>query len=150
MKEKEIIGYTAGVYDLFHIGHLNLLKNAKKYCDKLIVGVSTDKVAQYKNKHPFICQEERMEIVRAIRYVDDVVPQDDLDKFKAWENLHYDILFVGSDWQGTDKWNEYEQKLAKVGAKVIYLPYTKTTSSTILQNTIRNFNAGYSVNKEEK
>lgn len=150
MKEKEIIGYTAGVYDLFHIGHLNLLKNAKKYCDKLIVGVSTDKVAQYKNKQPFICQEERMEIVRAIRYVDDVVPQDDLDKFKAWENLHYDILFVGSDWQGTDKWNEYEQKLAKVGAKVIYLPYTKTTSSTILQNTIRNFNAGYSVNKEEK
>ncbi len=138
-----IIGYTTGVYDLFHIGHLNLLKNAKKHCDKLIVGVTSDEAAQYKNKKPFISQEERMEIVSSIKYVDEVVLQDDLDKIKAWHKYHYDVLFVGSDWQGTDKWNKYEEELEKVGAKVIYLPYTKTTSSTILQQTIKNFNNEY-------
>ena len=147
MTKKEIIGYTTGVYDLFHIGHLNLLKRAKEQCDKLIVGVTSDQAAQYKNKTPFICQEERMEIVRAIRYVDDVILQEDLDKLKAWEKLHYDILFVGSDWQGTEKWNQYEQELTKVHAKVIYLPYTKATSSTILQNTIKNFNESFSNRK---
>ena len=137
---KPIIGYTAGVYDLFHIGHLNLLKNAKSQCDKLIVGVTTDKAAEYKNKKPFIPQQERMEIVNAIKYVDEVVPQDDLDKMVAFHKYHFEILFVGSDWQGTDKWNEYERKLAEYGAKVVYLPYTQHTSSTILQNTIKKFN----------
>lgn len=135
-----IIGYTTGVYDLFHIGHLNLLKNAKAQCDYLIVGVTSDLAAQYKNKTPFINQSERMEIVSAIKYVDKVVLQEDLDKIKAWDKYHYDILFVGSDWQGTDKWNKYEAQLKEKGAKVIYLPYTKTTSSTILQNTIKRFN----------
>ena len=135
-----IIGYTTGVYDLFHIGHLNLLKNAKAQCDYLIVGVTSDEAAQYKNKKPFISQEERMEIVSAIKYVDKVVLQEDLDKIKAWEKYHYNILFVGSDWQGTDKWNRYEVELKEKGAKVVYLPYTKTTSSTILQNTIKKFN----------
>ena len=134
-----IIGYTTGVYDLFHIGHLNLLKNAKAQCDRLIVGVSSDEIAQYKNKKPFIPQEERMEIVKAIKYVDEVVLQEDLDKIKAWNKYHYDILFVGSDWKGTDKWDRYEQQLQEVGAKVVYLPYTKTTSSTILQETIKKF-----------
>ncbi len=138
-----VVGYTTGVYDLFHIGHLNLLKNAKKHCDKLIVGITSDEAAQYKNKKPFISQEERMEIVSSIKYVDEVVLQDDLDKIKAWHKYHYDVLFVGSDWQGTDKWNKYEEELEKVGAKVIYLPYTKTTSSTILQQTIKNFNSEY-------
>lgn len=135
-----IVGYTTGVYDLFHIGHLNLLKNAKAKCDKLIVGVTSDKAAQYKGKIPFICQEERMAIVGAIKYVDEVVLQEDLDKIKAWDKLHYDVLFVGSDWQGTEQWNHYEAELEKVGARVVYLPYTKTTSSTILQKTIKNFN----------
>lgn len=135
-----IIGYTTGVYDLFHIGHLNLLKNAKAQCDYLIVGITSDEAAQYKNKKPFISQEERMEIVSAIKYVDKVVLQEDLDKVKAWEKYHYNILFVGSDWQGTDKWNRYEAQLKEKGAKVVYLPYTKTTSSTILQNTIKKFN----------
>ena len=143
MTKKEIIGYTTGVYDLFHIGHLNLLKNAKAHCDKLIVGVSSDKLAQYKNKVPFICQEERMAIVSAIKYVDEVVLQEDLDKVKAWDKIHYDVLFVGSDWQGTDKWNEYEWQLKEKGARVVYLPYTKSTSSTILQKTIKNFNESY-------
>lgn len=140
-----IIGYTTGVYDLFHIGHLNLLKNAKAQCDRLIVGVSSDEIAQYKNKKPFIPQEERMEIVKAIKYVDEVVLQEDLDKIKAWNKYHYDILFVGSDWKGTTKWDRYEAQLQSFGAKVVYLPYTKTTSSTILQETIKKF-----VNIEEK
>ena len=135
-----IIGYTAGVYDLFHIGHLNLLKNAKKQCDYLIVGITSDEAAQYKNKKPFISQDERMKIVSAIKYVDKVVLQEDLDKVKAWEKYHYDRLFVGSDWQGTEKWNKYEAQLKEKGASVVYLPYTKTTSSTILQNTIKKFN----------
>ena len=149
MTKKEIIGYTTGVYDLFHIGHLNLLKNAKAHCDKLIVGVSSDKLAQYKNKVPFICQEERMAIVSAIKYVDEVVLQEDLDKVKAWDKIHYDVLFVGSDWQGTDKWNEYERQLKEKGARVVYLPYTKSTSSTILQKTIKNFNESYGKTAEK-
>ena len=132
-----IVGYTAGVYDLFHIGHLNLLRNAKMHCDKLIVGVTTDELVQYKGKKPVITLSERMEIVKAIRYVDEVVVQDDLDKVKAWDKYHYDILFVGSDWQGTDKWNKYEAQLKEKGAKVIYLPYTKTTSSTLLTNVLK-------------
>ena len=149
MTKKEIIGYTTGVYDLFHIGHLNLLRNAKAHCDKLIVGVSSDKLAQYKNKVPFICQEERMAIVSAIKYVDEVVLQEDLDKVKAWDKIHYDVLFVGSDWQGTDKWNEYERQLKEKGARVVYLPYTKSTSSTILQKTIKNFNESYGKTAEK-
>ena len=143
MTKKEVIGYTTGVYDLFHIGHLNLLKNAKAHCDKLIVGVSSE------NKVPFICQEERMAIVSAIKYVDEVVLQEDLDKVKAWDKIHYDVLFVGSDWQGTDKWNEYERQLKEKGARVVYLPYTKSTSSTILQKTIKNFNESYGKTAEK-
>lgn len=132
-----IVGYTAGVYDLFHIGHLNLLRNAKKYCDKLIVGVSTDELVRYKGKSPVIPLDERMEIVSAIKYVDEVCIQDNLDKTKAWEKLHYDILFVGDDWKGKSQWNEYEKFLKSKGAKVIYLPYTKTTSSTLITKTLK-------------
>lgn len=132
-----IKGYTAGVYDLFHIGHLNLLKNAKAKCDYLVVGITTDELVKYKGKLPVINLEERMEIVKAIKYVDEVVVQDDLDKFKAWEKYHYDVLFVGDDWKGTDKWNEYERKLNLVGAKVCYLPYTKTTSSTLITKVLK-------------
>lgn len=137
---KKIIGYTAGVYDLFHIGHLNLLRNAKNMCDYLIVGVSTDKLAEYKHKKPFIPETERLEIVKSIKYVDMAVYQDSLDKMKAFNEYHFDILFVGSDWQGHPSWIKYEQELAKYGAKVVYLPYTQHTSSTILQNTLRKFN----------
>lgn len=133
---KQIIGYTAGVFDLFHIGHLNLLHRAKEQCDRLIVGVTTDELVQYKGKKPVITLSERMEIIKAIKYVDDVIVQDNLDKFNVWTKLHYDILFVGDDWKGTDKWNEYERKLNAVGAKVIYLPYTKTTSSTLITQVL--------------
>ena len=134
--DKKIIGYTTGVYDLFHIGHLNLLRNAKKNCDYLIVGLTTDELVQYKGKSPVIPLEERMAIVEAIKYVDEVVIQDDLDKVKAWEKYHYDILFVGDDWKGNDKWNEYERQLNERGAKVQYLPYTKTTSSTLITKVL--------------
>lgn len=131
-----IIGYTSGVYDLFHIGHLNLLKNAKGLCDKLIVGVSTDNLVKYKNKTPTIPFEERIEIVRSIKYVDTAIPQEDLDKFKMWEKLHFDVLFVGDDWHNSPSWDEMEAKFKEVGVKVIYFPYTKGTSSTLINKKL--------------
>ncbi len=130
------IGYTCGVYDLFHIGHLNLLKNAKGLCDKLIVGVSTDELVAYKHKKAVIPFEERLEIIRNIKCVDAAIPQDDLDKFKAWEKLRFDILFVGDDWYGDPRWKEMEDKFKDVGVRVVYFPYTKGTSSTILNETL--------------
>ncbi|PAF45320.1 adenylyltransferase/cytidyltransferase family protein [Helicobacter sp. 11S02629-2] len=131
------IGYTSGVYDLFHIGHLNLLKNAKGLCDKLIVGVSVDKLVEYKNKRSVIPFEERLEIVRNIKYVDAAIPQESLDKYEMWEKLHFDILFVGDDWYNSASWKDMEEKFSKVGVKVMYFPYTKGTSSTILNETLR-------------
>lgn len=134
---KMIIGYTCGVYDLFHIGHLNLLKNAKGLCDKLIVGVSVDKLVEYKNKRAVIPFEERIEIVRSIKFVDAAIPQEDLDKYKMWEKLHFDILFVGDDWYNTPSWQEMEEKFKKVGVRVVYFPYTKNISSTLLNETLQ-------------
>ena len=133
---KTIIGYTSGVYDLFHIGHLNLLKNAKGLCDKLIVGVSTDKLVEYKHKHPVIPFEESIEIVRSCKFVDAAIPQEELDKYKMWEKLHFDILFVGDDWFNSPSWKEMEEKFNKVGVRVIYFPYTKGTSSTLINQTL--------------
>ena len=132
-----VTGYTTGVFDLFHIGHLNILKNAKKRCDRLIVGVTTDELSlSYKKKKPIISYKERVEIVRSIKYVDLVVPQTNLDKTKAWKKLKFDIIFVGSDWHNTLRWQSIEKKLAKVGAKVKYLPYTKSTSSTLIKEVL--------------
>lgn len=131
-----IIGYTAGVYDLFHIGHLNLLKNAKGLCDKLIVGVTTDDLVTYKGKHALIPFEDRAEIVRNIKYVDAVVPQSDMDKVTMCKKLGASILFVGDDWYATDKWREYEKNLDEIGVKVVYFPYTKGVSSTIIRETL--------------
>ena len=135
--EKIMIGYTSGVYDLFHIGHLNLLKNAKGLCDKLIVGVTSDELVSYKNKKAVIPHLERMEIVRNIKFVDAVVPQNDMDKFTMWERLKFDIMFVGDDWFKTDKWEELDQKFKEVGVKIIYFPYTKGTSSTLINETLK-------------
>jgi glycerol-3-phosphate cytidylyltransferase len=132
-----IIGYTSGVYDLFHIGHLNLLRNAKGMCDKLIVGVTTDELVSYKFKKAVIPHNERMEIVRSIRYVDSVVPQEDMDKFEMWKKLKFDVMFVGDDWYASDKWEELEQKFKEVGVKIIFFPYTKGTSSTLLSQTLK-------------
>ncbi|MRI01081.1 adenylyltransferase/cytidyltransferase family protein [Kriegella sp. EG-1] len=135
--EKSIIGYTSGVYDLFHIGHLNLIKNAKGLCDKLIVGVTSDELVSYKNKKAVIPHLERMEIVRNIKHVDSVVPQNDMDKFKMWQRLKFDIMFVGDDWFETEKWEELDEKFKEVGVKIIYFPYTKGTSSTLINETLK-------------
>ena len=134
--EKMIVGYTSGVYDLFHIGHLNLLKNAKSLCDKLIVGVTSDELVSYKNKKAVINHQERMEIVRSIKYVDAVVPQEDMDKFKMWERLKFDIMFVGDDWFKNPKWEELDKVFKEVGVKIIYFPYTKGVSSTLINETL--------------
>lgn len=137
--KKYRIGYTTGVFDLFHIGHLNILKNAKKYCDRLVVGVSTDElVLQYKKKKPIIPFEERIEIVRAIRYVDEVVAQVDMDKKKAWESVHYDVLFHGDDWKGTDMYNKYLKDFEGLGVDIVFLPHTEGTSSTLLTDVLHN------------
>lgn len=125
-----IIGYTAGVYDLFHIGHLNLLKNAKSMCDKLVVGVTVDELVAYKGKKPMIPYEDRAEIVRSIKYVDAVVPQYDMDKLSMCKKLGATVMFVGDDWYGTDKWVNFEKELAEIGIKIVYFPYTKGISST--------------------
>ncbi|MCI8972972.1 MAG: adenylyltransferase/cytidyltransferase family protein [Lachnospiraceae bacterium] len=133
-----IIGYTTGVFDLFHVGHLNMLKNAKSMCDKLIVGVTTDELVSYKHKKAVISFDERMEIVRNIRCVDAVVPQDTMNKFEMWKKLKFDIMFVGDDWYGTDKWKAYDEQFQEVGVKIIYFPYYKGTSSTLINQTLMN------------
>ena len=125
-----IIGYTTGVYDLFHIGHLNLLKNAKGMCDKLVVGVTVDELVAYKGKKSMIPFEDRIEIVRSCKYVDAAVPQYDMNKLEACKKLGASYLFVGDDWYGTEKWQNYEKEFAKFGIKIVYFPYTKNISST--------------------
>ncbi|MDU6535395.1 MAG: adenylyltransferase/cytidyltransferase family protein [Intestinibacter bartlettii] len=135
--KKYKVGYTTGVFDLFHIGHLNILKRAKEMCDYLIVGVSTDELVEnYKNKTPIIPYEERIEIVSAIKYVDEVVPQIDRDKFGAWKRLKFNVMFVGDDWKGSKLFNEVENKFKMVGVDIVYFPYTKGTSSTVLREKV--------------
>lgn len=132
-----IIGYTTGVFDLFHIGHLNILRRAKEQCDYLIVGVSTDElVMEYKQKRPVIGYEERAAIVEAIRYVDKVVPQENRDKLAAWEQLRFHKMFVGDDWKGSALFTQVEQALKERGAEVVYFPYTAGTSSTKLTRAL--------------
>ena len=132
-----IIGYTTGVFDLFHIGHLNILRRAREKCDKLIVGVTTDELLKvYKNKSPIIPFEERISIVKSIKYVDEVVPQENMDKLSHWDNLKFNVVFVGDDWQNTDKWNKIESDFNKIGVKVVYFPYTEGTSSTLINDIL--------------
>jgi len=131
------IGYTTGVFDLFHIGHLNILKRAKLECDYLIAGITTDELAMsVKREKPFIPFEERMEIVEAIKFVDEVVPQVNYDKMEAWNNLKFDMMFVGDDWKGTEEWIRIENDFGKYEIEVIYFPYTLHTSSTILKDIL--------------
>ncbi len=135
--EKKIIGYTTGVFDMFHIGHLNILKRAKEQCDYLIAGVSTDEVVEeYKKKTPIIKFEERIAIVEAIKYVDEVVPQTTMDKMEAWKQLKFDVVFHGSDWKGSDMYNNIIEKFNNVGVKVIFLPHTEGVSSTLLTEVL--------------
>lgn len=135
---KKIVGYTTGVYDMFHIGHLNVIRLAKEQCDYLIVGVSTDELVMHeKNKTPVIPYEERVAIVEALKYVDQVVPQTDKNKMAAWEKYHFDKMFVGSDWKGTQQWKRYEEQFAPLGVEIIYLPHTDGISSTKLTEVIK-------------
>lgn len=131
------IGYTSGVFDMFHIGHLNILRRAKEQCDYLIVGVTTDQLSyDRKNKYPIICQEDRMEIVNAIKYVDKVIPQEDMDKLRVVIENNVDVVFVGSDWKGTESWKKYEEQFAQYNCAVVYLDHTDGISSTILREKI--------------
>ncbi|MBQ2897477.1 MAG: adenylyltransferase/cytidyltransferase family protein [Clostridia bacterium] len=135
--KKYKIGYTTGVYDMFHIGHLNILRRAKEQCEYLIVGVTTDELSFIrKNKYPIICEKERMAIVEAIRYVDEVIPQNDMDKLTAVRKANADAVFVGSDWKGTEAWNKYEKEFAEIGCEVVYLDHTDGISSTILRERL--------------
>lgn len=137
--KKYKIGYTAGVYDMFHVGHLNIIMNAKEYCEHLIVAVSTDEVViENKHKAPIIKYEDRVRIVEAIRYVDKVVPQTDYaDKLGAAIKYGIDVMFVGDDWKGTAKWCRIEKQLKEIGVDLVYLPYTHSISSTILRDKIK-------------
>lgn len=133
-----VIGYTTGVYDMFHIGHLNVIRRAKEQCDYLIVGVSTDElVRQDKGKTPVIPYEERVEIVSAIKYVDQVVPQTNKNKIAAWEKYRFNKMFVGDDWKGSAQWNGFEKQFSPIGVEIVYLPHTDGISSTKLTEIIK-------------
>lgn len=132
-------GYTTGVFDLFHVGHLNILKQAKEYCNYLVVGVTTDDLVSYKNTKAFISFEERIQIIEAIKYVDEALAQENMNKMEAWEKINFDVVFVGSDWKNTEKWNQIEKKFNDIGVDVVYFDYTITTSSTKIRKVINKF-----------
>ncbi len=137
MNKKYKVGYTTGVFDLFHIGHLNILKRAKERCEYLIVAVSTDElVKNYKKRPPVIPYEERRAIVESIRYVDKVVPQVNRDKIAAFEKYHFDVMFVGDDWKDSDIFKKTDAYMRERGACVEYLPYTQNISSTMLKKVL--------------
>lgn len=134
---KYYIGYTAGVFDMFHIGHLNLLRQAKEHCDILVVGINSDELVEsYKHKKTIISQEQRRDIVASIRYVDKAVIVTTLDKLDAWEKYKFDALFIGDDWKGSERWNETETKMSEVGVDVVYLSRTRGISSTNLREKL--------------
>ena len=141
MEKKYKIGYTTGVFDLFHIGHLNILKRAKEQCEFLIVGVSTDEcVESYKHKIPIIPYEQRAAIVAAIKYVDEVVPQTSMDKVEFLKTRHLDVKYHGDEWKGTDLYNHYEVEFTKYGAKIEYLTHTEGICSSMLREKIKDKN----------
>lgn len=137
MKDK-IIGYATGVFDLFHIGHLNILKKAKENCDYLIVGVTTDEITfEMKKSLPIIPFDERLEIVKSIKYVDKAIAKNDIDNIQAWKQLQFNVFFKGDDWKGTEKGKRLEEYFSEFGVRVVYFPYTKGTSSTHLKKVLR-------------
>ncbi len=141
-----IIGYTTGVFDLFHVGHLNILRESKAMCDYLVVGCTTNNlVLQRKNKQPIIPHNERIEILKSIRYVDQVVIQDTMDKFKAYQKYKFNIMFVGDDWKNHPYWLKIEKKFKLFDVKIVYLPYTRNTSSTKINKILDLF-----IDKENK
>lgn len=139
-KYDQIIGYTTGIFDLFHVGHLNVLKRSKKKCDKLIVGVTTDELAmKLKKKKPIFNFDERIKIVKNIKCVDKVVPQKKIDEIRDHDKYHFHVIFKGDDWKGTKKWQKLEEQFKNRGVRVIYFPYTKGVSSSILRKRIKKF-----------
>ena len=136
--KKYKVGYTTGVYDLFHIGHLNILRRSKNMCETLIVGVTSDDLVLYKNKKPIIPWEERKEIVGAINCVDKVIEQKTMDKLDAAIKLGANVIFVGDDWKGTEKWNKIEEELKVHNIDVVYFPYTVDASTTLINEIIKN------------
>jgi len=146
----KVIGYTTGVFDLFHVGHLNLLKRAKAECDYLIVGVTTDELSyRRKAKYPVVPFLERMAIVEHIKCVDEVVPQAHMDKFAAWKDLQFNKMFVGDDWKGSESWNALEKEFSEVGVEIVYFPYTQHTSSTKLRSVVDDFLAAQAGEKAD-
>tara|TARA_B100000900_G_C20505704_1_gene685775 strand:+ start:213 stop:632 length:420 start_codon:yes stop_codon:yes gene_type:complete len=131
-----VVGYTTGVFDLFHVGHIRLLKKAKSMCDRLIVGITVDELVAYKNKKAVIPFEERLEIVAACKYVDLAVAQTSMDKFDAFRRYNFDLMFVGDDWYKTEKWEDIEKKFSSHKVKIIYFPYTNSVSSTLINETL--------------
>ncbi len=133
----EVVGYVSGVFDMFHIGHLNIIVNARERCHRLVVGVVTDEVVLVsKSRAPVIPLSERVAILRGLRDVDEVVIDRHVDKFDTWKELQYDVIFKGDDWRGTPKGSRLEGDLATVGARVEYFPYTRHTSSTLLREVL--------------
>jgi len=135
--KKYKIGYTDGVYDLFHVGHLNMINTAKENCEYLIVGVHGDEVVkEYKHRMPIINENDRRKIVASIKGVDKAVINRFRDKLKLWELYHFDVVFIGDDWKGTQRWNDFEKILNKIGVDVVYVPYTKGISTTEIRQKI--------------
>lgn len=137
---EKIIGFTAGTFDMFHIGHLNLIKNAKARCDYLIVGVNSDQLVQeYKKKEVIVPLEERMEIIRSLRFVDEVMRIDSLDKKISWNKRHYHILFIGDDWKGNPRWEATAEEMKQYGVETVFLPHTEGTNSTLLRDKLNDY-----------
>lgn len=133
-----VIGYVSGAWDMFHIGHLNLLRKAKTHCDYLIVGVNTDKrIIEQKKRTPVFPYKDRAAIVKACKYVDKVIPQNDSDRLSTWKKYHFNKLFAGSDWKNTPRWNEYAEQLNPLGVEIVFFPRTKGISSTKIRETIQ-------------
>ncbi|MFJ4435618.1 adenylyltransferase/cytidyltransferase family protein [Streptomyces sp. NPDC088923] len=133
-----VIGYASGVFDLFHVGHVNILKHARAQCDYLVAGVLTDEVAAHKGHPPFVPLHERLEIVRSMTYVDEAIVDTTLEKMEAWRQVGFHRLFKGDDWRGTPRGDQWEREFAAVGVEVVYLPYTMHVSSTELRRLIDN------------
>ncbi len=131
------IGFAPGVYDLFHVGHLNILREARRHCDRLVAGVTSDELTErLKGRAPVVPLAERLDIVRSLRYVDDAVVESEVDKLKTWRRVGFHRIFKGDVWRGTPKWLELERRFAEVGVDVVYFPYTMHTSSTMLRGAL--------------
>lgn len=134
--KRALVGCIIGVFNLFHVGHVRLLGSTKGLCSRLVVGVSTDKLAQQKSRPPIVSFEDRLEVVRPCRFVDATIPQESFNKVASWRQIKYDVLLVGNDWFQTPSWESYEEELKELGATVTYSPYTQYRSSTLINRLI--------------